>query len=315
MARLYELMDDALAHWLHLREPADTAARSAALTSELIAALPTPSPGEPLRILDLGTGTGANVRYLTPRLPGPQEWLAVDRNAALIARLPAAFDSAQASSEQRRGADIATKVVDLDSLNDESLFAGRHLVTASALLDLASESWLRTLAARCSAAGAAVLFALSYDGSSTCEPAEPEDDVVRELLNEHQRRDKGLGGPASGPDAAACAIRAFTDAGYHVRAEPTVWRLGPAERALQRELVDGWHQVAVELRPDAAATFDGWRARRDAHIDADRSHIIVGHIDIAAWPAREPRGTGSSGRGASTSAPRADKSRPALLEQ
>jgi hypothetical protein len=262
-------MDDALAQWLRLREPADTAARSSRLTSQLIATLTPRTDGEPLRVLDLGTGTGANVRYLSPRLSGRQEWLAVDRNAALVARLPAG---------------VATKVVDLNALDDEGLFAGRHLVTASALLDLASESWLRTLAARCRGAGAAVLFALSYDGSSTCSPAEPEDDVVRELLNEHQRRDKGLGGPAAGPDAAACAIRAFTDAGYDVCAEPTPWALGPAERELQRALVDGWHQVAVELTPDAAATFDGWRARRDAHIEANRSQIVVGHLDIAAWP-------------------------------
>jgi hypothetical protein len=261
-------MDDALAHWLQLREPADTAARSSALTSALIAALPARAAGEPLRVLDLGTGTGANVRYLSPRLPRRQEWLAVDRNAAVIARLPAS---------------VATMVVDLNSLDDESLFAGRHLVTASALLDLASESWLRTLAARCRAAAAAVLFALSYDGSSSCLPAEPEDDTVRHLLNQHQRRDKGLGGPAEGPDAAACAIRAFTDAGYEVRAEPTLWRLGSAERELQRELIDGWHQVAVELRPDCADIFTRWRARRDAHIDADRSQIVVGHVDIAAW--------------------------------
>jgi hypothetical protein len=263
-------MDDALAHWLQLREPADAAARSSALTSALVPRLAAAAAGGPLRCLDLGTGTGANIRYLTPRLPARQEWLAVDRNAALLARLPA---------------NVATKVVDLNSLEDDSLFAGRHLVAASALLDLASESWLKTLAARCRAAGAAVLFALSYDGSSTCSPAEPEDDLVRELLNQHQRRDKGLGGSAAGPDAAAYAVRAFADAGYDVRADPTVWRLGLAERELQRELIDGWHRVAVELRPEAAVTFDDWRRRRGAHIEANGSQIVVGHVDIAAWPA------------------------------
>jgi hypothetical protein len=290
-------MDDALAHWLQLREPADTAARSSTLTSALVAALTKPSEGEPLRALDLGTGTGANVRYLSHHLPGPQEWLAVDRNAALIARLPTG---------------VATTVIDLNSLDDESLFSGRHLVTASALLDLASESWLRTLAARCRAAGAAVLFALSYDGSSSCSPAEPEDDLVRNLLNEHQRRDKGLGGPAAGPDAAACAIRAFTDGGYDVRSESTPWRLGSAERELQRELVDGWHRVAVELRPGAADTFTRWRARRDAHIDANRSRIVVGHVDIAAWPATSGAGRALSAiaRSATAEAPRREEPGP-----
>jgi hypothetical protein len=211
-------MDDALAQWLQLREPADTAARSSALTAALLPVLTARRGTRPLRVLDLGTGTGANVRYLAPRLPGAQEWLAVDRNPALLARLHARMaDTSASSGGVGRRCDVATRVVDLDGLNDESLFAGRHLVTASALLDLASESWLAALAARCRSEGAAVLFALSYDGSSTCQPTEPEDEMVRDLLNQHQRRDTGLGGPlgdpAAGPAAAACAVRCYSAAG------------------------------------------------------------------------------------------------------
>ena len=36
----------------------------------------------------------------------------------------------------------------------------------------------------------------------------PEDDMVRRLMTEHQKRDKGLGGPAAGPDAADVAEQA-----------------------------------------------------------------------------------------------------------
>ena len=92
---------------------------------------------------------------------------------------------------------------------DAEIFEGRNLVTASALLDLVSESWLRLLAARCREAGATALFTLTYDGRSSCDPVEPEDELVRELMNLHQKTDKGLGGPADGPDAWAVAERAF----------------------------------------------------------------------------------------------------------
>jgi SAM-dependent methyltransferase len=277
-------MDNTLTRWLQLREPADTAARSSTLTAALLPALTATAAAGPLRVLDLGTGTGANVRYLAPRLPGRQQWLAVDRNPALLAQLPARLSLLTAAhGGEPPHCDIATRVVDLDTLDDDSLFAGRHLVTASALLDLASESWLTTLAARCRAVGAAVLFALSYDGSSTCWPAEPEDDMVRGLLNRHQRRDKGLGGPAAGPDAAAWAVRCLADAGYHVRAEPSRWILGSSEHELQQELVDGWHRAAIEVIPDAAGTIARWHTRRRAHIDGNRSQIVVGHVDIAAW--------------------------------
>jgi 16S rRNA C1402 N4-methylase RsmH len=41
----------------------------------------------PVCVLDLATGTGSNIRYLMDRLPRRQRWLAVDRDAALLADL------------------------------------------------------------------------------------------------------------------------------------------------------------------------------------------------------------------------------------
>ena len=74
------------ADWLALREPADRAARSTRLTRAIAGAFP---PGAELRILDLGAGTGANMRYLAKHLPEHQSWLLVDHDAALLASVPA----------------------------------------------------------------------------------------------------------------------------------------------------------------------------------------------------------------------------------
>src|SRR5580765_2302390 len=104
-------MDVTLADWLALREPADAAARSVSLTREVAAALGIPSGGA-LRILDLCSGTGSNVRYLAPRLLTPQDWLLVDRDAELLARAPASTPAAF----------IQTRVMDLRALDDPSLF-------------------------------------------------------------------------------------------------------------------------------------------------------------------------------------------------
>ncbi len=79
-------MDDALSRWLRLREPADTAARSASLTDAIAGEI---VGTEPVHVLDLATGTGSNLRYLAARLPGRQRWLVVDRNSALLAHVPA----------------------------------------------------------------------------------------------------------------------------------------------------------------------------------------------------------------------------------
>src|SRR5262249_30678718 len=159
---------------------------------------------------DLGSGAGSNIRYLMPRLRGPQRWLAVDRDAALLDEGVRRLQSSTADCE------IDTRQLELGTLESD-LFDGRHLVTASALLDLVSAEWIESLAAHCRAAGAAVLFALSYDGRSECDPREPEDEAVREWFNAHQKaNDKGFG-RAAGPDGWHVAVRAFRSAGYDVR--------------------------------------------------------------------------------------------------
>ena len=268
-------MSESLSSWLALREPADIAARSASLAYAAARMLPR---ARPLRIVDLGTGTGSNVRYLSTRLPSPQDWLAVDGDAALLAAL--------ASQTNVDGA-IQTRCINLGPTAPEDIFGGCHLVTASALLDLVSDSWIASLVDRCRANGAVALFALTYNGRSHCVPREPEDDVVRDLMNRHQRmNDKGFG-RAAGPDAVDCAARRFGEIGYEVRREASNWTLTPDTRDLQRHLIEGWMEAAIEIAPEQARTIRAWHARRLAHIDANRSHIVVEHEDIAAWPARE----------------------------
>jgi hypothetical protein len=263
-------MTDSLSAWLALREPADAAARSEMVTRKIAEA----STGRaPLRIVDLGSGTGSNFRYLSPRLSVPQEWLLVDRDPALLAQAPS----------ERADVRIETRQAELGALDDSGLFDGRHLVTGSALLDLVSEAWLHRLAVRCREAGAVALFALTYNGESSCAPTEPEDEIIRHLMNRHQRQnDKGFG-RAAGPDAVNGAERAFAAAGYQLRRERSDWVLLPDAREMQRRLIEGWAEAAGEVSPEQAEMIEGWLARRLAHVEAHRSRIVVGHEDLAAF--------------------------------
>jgi len=287
-------MDNSLSTWLQLREPVDASARSESLTRTIVDAL---AHRETVQVLDLATGTGSNLRYLAPRLQGRQRWLVIDRDSTLLALLPELMSSwgtdrryhvdTISGSEcvirnEQLECQVESRSLDLNSLDDVDIFAGRHLVTASALLDLVSEQWLIALAARCREVGAAALFAMTYNGWSSCSPAEPEDEMIRELLNRHQKTDKGLGGSAAGPDAASCAARCFADSDYRVWTEPSDWILGSPEHELQRRLIDGWARAATELAPENASGIAQWRARRIGHVDAGRSRIVVGHFDVAA---------------------------------
>ena len=287
-------MTDSFSTWLALREPADVAARSTTVTRAIVNAL---GRHRQLRILDLGSGTGSNVRYLAGRLPVPQRWLLVDRDPTLLAEAPARTSSWGAArgyvvTTNRDGfvirgrqmdCSVETRCLDLGGLADRRIFSGRHLVTASALLDLVSEAWLGALAWQCRESRAAVLFALTYTGGSRCVPEEPEDETIRELMNWHQReRDIGFG-PAAGPEAAECTARSFAAVGYHVRREASHWVLPPDLRELQRQLIEGWAEAAVEIAPDQAVMVRSWLSRRLAHVEANRSRVIVFHEDLAAW--------------------------------
>ncbi len=261
--------------WLALREPADAAARSLTLTGKLAQALPV---DRPVRVLDLGAGTGSNARFLSPHLPSKQQWLLVDHDAALLAR----------ASESRRVDDSRCRVdvveADVSRLGDfGDLFERRDLVTASALLDLVSDSWLQLLGRQCRHTGATVLFALSYDGHIECSPADVEDETIHALVNRHQRTDKGFG-PALGPDATEAAAACFQQLGYDVTVDSSDWRLVPAHQALQQQLVEGWAGAAAELAPRLKATIDGWRRRRLEHIERGQSFLTVGHQDLLGVP-------------------------------
>jgi len=266
--------DPSLSDWLALREPFDHAARSEPLTQAIGESLPR---GRSIAVVDLGTGTGSNIRYLAPRLEREQRWLLVDGDPDVLAHLPARMPTARDSFSYKM------QLHQLGTL-DPALVADRDLVTASALLDLVSEQWISALAEQCRSVGAIVLFALTYTGGSTCSPAEPEDEHVRELFNRHQRaNDKGFG-RAAGPDAVEYAARSFKAAGYRVRREPSHWDVPADARELQRYLVQGWAEAAREIVRGDSAMIDDWLARRRAHIDAGRSRIVVSHEDLAAWP-------------------------------
>jgi hypothetical protein len=262
------------AEWLASRAAADSAARSSRL-AQLVAQML--SAVDPIRILDLASGTGANVRYLSEFFPARQEWLLVDHDRDLLDHARRLLSSSVSHAEVRQA--------DLRIITDggaADLFSGRALVTASALLDLVSGAWLSTLATRCGENGSAVLFALTYDGRMQCTPEEPEDGRIRDLVNQHQRSDKGFG-PALGPDAVGQAQHCFTRAGYSVQRERSDWILAPEAAALQRPLIQGWADAAVEIAPDEAPSIHAWRARRLAHVDALRSRLVVGHEDLAGW--------------------------------
>lgn len=272
-------MSDFDATWLALREPADAAARSVALEATLARALA--GLAGTLECVDLACGTGANLRRLAPRVPGPQRWRLVDSDAALLAEARRRCKGLRDAV----GAPVEVEFVqaDLAAADLDACCAGAALVTASALLDLVSAAWLDRLVAAIARGRSVALFALDYDGRRACEPVDVDDALAHAAFDAHQRRDKGFG-PALGPQAAAHAARVLERREYRVERTRADWRLGPGDGPLQAELLRGWARAAAEAAPDSRERIEAWLGRRLAQIDSGRSWLTVGHEDLLATP-------------------------------
>jgi SAM-dependent methyltransferase len=70
------------AEWLALREGADVRARNRNLTQAVAAWFQL---RDQIAVVDLGSGTGANLRAVAPLLPPKQSWLLIDKDEALLA--------------------------------------------------------------------------------------------------------------------------------------------------------------------------------------------------------------------------------------
>lgn len=291
------------AGWLALREPFDQAAREASAPLLDWPALATRlrSGGDTraaLQVVDLGCGTGASLRAFAPRLGGRQHWRLVDHDPALLAALPGVLTRWAVAQDFRvttgddgmaiDGAGLqltATwQCADLSDLAQLRTLDDAQLVTASALLDLVSATWLEALVARCRVAGAAVGWALSVDDRLRWQPADDADARVHGHFRIHQRRDKGFGA-ALGGSAVEEAARRLQRAGYRVVTAPSDWQVdgarSPNDRVLLREMIDGMAAAAREQAPGDLASIDAWRQRRHAQLAVTR--LQVGHVDLLAW--------------------------------
>jgi SAM-dependent methyltransferase len=265
--------------WLALREPYDQVARSSTLADRFASAL-GPAP----RVIDFGCGTGANLRYLAPRVASSlrqeQHWLCLDSDRDLLARAEAMLGRWRKEGRREVGwqGSMRFQLLDLATGLDALALDGVG-VTASALLDLTSAVWLDTLAERCRRAP--VLMALSFDGRLSWQPALVEDDLVLARFLAHQRTDKGFG-PALGPDAISHLAGRLGADGRRVTTATSDWRLVPADRPLLEAMLEGVIAAAAAIQDDRRLA--GWAAQRRRLLARGELGLTVGHLDLLALP-------------------------------
>jgi hypothetical protein len=269
------------ASWLDLREPADHRSRN-----EEVARLLTRHLGNrrSIEVLDLGCGTGSNLRATAPCLGPDQHWTLIDHDAALLEAAHARL-SAWASRSERQGRRwilykggnrISVELHRADLARDlDRVFAERpDLVTASALFDLVSADFISEIAAEVVRCRAAFYTVLTYNGQQRWAPRHEADDTFASAFRLHQTRDKGFG-DAAGPMAPALLSAAFDAAGYSVTEGDSAWRLEAGDEALIAKLVPGFAAAVTETKLVPESKVTAW-------LKVQRTGALVGHTDTLA---------------------------------
>jgi len=270
--------------WLDLRESADHRARNpqalAACATHFVAC------GH-VRVVDLGCGLGSNLRALAPHLPTRQSWRLVDHDSVLLAeageRLAHWAEAVSRESDgalrlRRDGRVIDVQFEQADLAEDVApVVEDADLVTAAALFDLVSETWMTRFAARVAERRTPFYTVLTYDGVEIWSPPDARDAEMLAAFHAHQARDKGFG-PAAGPRATEFLAGLFAAQGYAIIQGESPWRLTRADAALIQALADGVANACAETGLVGKDTITAWRAARA------QAEVAIGHFDLFARP-------------------------------
>lgn len=269
--------------WLALREPADHRARDAMLAMRLADHLQARAR---IAVTDLGCGTGSNLRASYALLGPEQHWTLVDYDARLLdaarTALSAWADASEAQSDHlalvKSGKRLLVRFRQADLTRDLDFALGEKpdLVTASALFDLCSASFIASFAQAVAARRAAFYTVLTYNGVQRWSPEHAADPAMAAAFRAHQTTDKGFGASAGAASPEALA-KSFRSEGYGVVEGDSPWLLGPSDTALVAALASGLADAVAETGTVDATVIADWRR-------FERTGAEVGHTDTLALP-------------------------------
>ncbi len=250
--------------WLTVREIADSRFRSKELATAFAEVI---CPDD--LVVDLGCGTGANIRYLDHYLSRMQNWLAIDNDSDLL-------DQASARRPRDR---VTFKVLDVAIDLQRVPFGPGVAITASAFLDITSRDWLVQLAHYCR--DTPLLIAMSAASQPVWHPTDEFDEPIRSRLETHQRANHGFG-PSMGTDAVQFLAEQLRKQGCHVKLRQSNWKLDSSDDALISLMISGVTR-RVQSVPNAIDA-QGWQRIRQDQLLSGELRLVVQHLDLLSFP-------------------------------
>ena len=179
--------------WLFQREKIDNLSKNISIINKINRVLKN---YDEIRIIDLGTGTGSNFRYLSKKIKFKnQYWTLMDLSKSSL------NEAKKTSVTNNKIQKIILKHDDIIKNIDKHNFDNYEIVTGSAFLDIMPVDWFKKFYTK-NRNTKLVYFSINYDGYFKFYPKHKLDKDVLQLFNNDQKSKKNNKTRAVGPDCS-----------------------------------------------------------------------------------------------------------------
>ena len=187
--------------WLYQREKIDNLSKNLTLIDKINCEL---KDLKNISILDLGTGTGSNFRFLSKKIKHKNEsWTLMDISSSSLQ------EANKYITLNKKIKKVSLKYNDIIKNIKKTNFNKFDLVTGSAFLDIMPHNWFKDFH-RLNQNTKIIYFSINYDGYFKFYPRHSFDNNLLKLFNKDQKTKKNGKVKAVGPDCGEIIMSYFS---------------------------------------------------------------------------------------------------------
>ena len=282
--------------WLAHRFACDAAARHHEIERKFLAFFERHQTS--LKVVDVGSGTGANFRYYFDRIPHQQTWTLIEQDSNLIKACRICLekfahergygwqpqDDAFLLTASEKTATINIVQGSLEYLEQLADLRQTDVVTANAVFDLLSFEQFDTLVRKLAQHEVCLLATLNYYETSFL-PFSQQDHRFLRLYHMHMKRPQVFG-IAMGPDCSEEMLDLLAQHHMMIEQEGSQWHLKKHHTTMHHYLLHFIEHAVAELNLslEEKQAFDSWLNDKKKLCRERELEIIIDHSDIFAYP-------------------------------
>ena len=282
--------------WLNERFKYDNAARNKSVEQSFLDHF---GGEKEIKIVDIGSGTGANCLYFLEKLTQNQKWFLVEKDVRFfdptIERLTS-HASKNGYEIEVKGAHLKiqtpSKTIEIHIINDSFFNLPKLLnlqeinaVMAAAVFDLLSEKQFRDFVSTVFENKTALLATMNYSGMHFL-PSTSLDNHFVNIYENHMMRQQDFG-KGMGKNVASVLSNHFSTSGYDFISGESNWELDYFANKMHAFLLDFMDDSISELLTEnnEKLKFKDWLSKKRSLSENKKLSIEVRHFDFFVKPA------------------------------